>query len=243
MAAMTISTPVALAGARPTKATLSRRAVASRASTKAPVSVARGALQVRAAIALDYNAETPMTYNETGKWRENFDLAAWASEVRQVEKDLKAEIGEDDVDHLNKILTWANMLLLRRPRRALRDADAVRQRLRRGRRREPDRGVHDVHRDLRAMDDGRASRLPRRVQHRAERGRGRDRPLPPSHVREGDRAQDLGLDGLDDARGVGRGAQPPPPLPGASRALFARGPRRRATAVARPSRAGLSFTS
>mmetsp|Transcript_10878 Transcript_10878/g.39378 ORF Transcript_10878/g.39378 Transcript_10878/m.39378 type:complete len:233 (-) Transcript_10878:631-1329(-) len=63
------------------------------------------------------------------------------------------------------------------------------------------------------MDDGRASRLPRRVQHRAERGRGRDRPLPPSHVREGDRAQDLGLDGLDDARGVGRGAQPPPPLP------------------------------
>ena len=109
MAAMTIATPVALAGARPTKATLSRRAVASRASTKAPVSVARGALQVRAAIALDYNAETPMTYNETGKWRENFDLAAWASEVRQVEKDLKAEIGEDDVDHLNKILTWANM--------------------------------------------------------------------------------------------------------------------------------------
>ena len=109
MAAMTIATPVALAGARPTKATLSRRAVASRASTKAPVSVARGALQVRAAIALDYNAETPMTYNETGKWRENFDLAAWASEVRQVEKDLKPEIGEDDVDHLNKILTWANM--------------------------------------------------------------------------------------------------------------------------------------
>jgi len=109
MAAMTIATPVALAGARPTKATLSRRAVASRASTKAPVSVARGALQVRSAIALDYNAETPMTYNETGKWRENFDLAAWASEVRQVEKDLKAEIGEDDVDHLNKILTWANM--------------------------------------------------------------------------------------------------------------------------------------
>ena len=109
MAAMTSATPVALAGARPTKATLSRRAVASRASTKAPVSVARGALQVRAAIALDYNAETPMTYNETGKWRENFDLAAWASEVRQVEKDLKAEIGEDDVDHLNKILTWANM--------------------------------------------------------------------------------------------------------------------------------------
>ena len=50
-----------------------------------------------------------MTYNETGKWRENFDLAAWASEVRQVEKELKAEIGEDDVDHLNKILTWANM--------------------------------------------------------------------------------------------------------------------------------------
>ena len=107
MAAMTIATPVALAGARPLKATLSRRAVSARAT---PVRAApRGALQVRAAIALDYNAETPMTYNETGKWRENFDLAAWASEVRQVEKELKAEIGEDDVDHLNKILTWANM--------------------------------------------------------------------------------------------------------------------------------------
>ena len=49
MAAMTIATPVALAGARPLKATLSRRAVSARAT---PVRAApRGALQVRAAIA------------------------------------------------------------------------------------------------------------------------------------------------------------------------------------------------
>jgi hypothetical protein len=25
-----------------------------------------------------------MTYNETGKWRENFDLAGWAKEIREV---------------------------------------------------------------------------------------------------------------------------------------------------------------
>jgi hypothetical protein len=25
-----------------------------------------------------------MTYNETGKWRENFDLASWAKEIREV---------------------------------------------------------------------------------------------------------------------------------------------------------------
>jgi len=25
-----------------------------------------------------------MTYNETGKWREDFDLAAWAKEIREV---------------------------------------------------------------------------------------------------------------------------------------------------------------
>ena len=83
-------------------------ALAAARRSGAPASASRGAVQVRAAIAMP-NPGTPVTYNETGKWRENFDLAAWASEVRQVEKDLKAEIGEDDVDHLNKILTWANM--------------------------------------------------------------------------------------------------------------------------------------
>ena len=34
------------------------------------------------------NPGTPVTYNESGKWRETFDLAAWASEVRAVEKEL-----------------------------------------------------------------------------------------------------------------------------------------------------------
>ena len=28
--------------------------------------------------------EQTMTYNETGKWRENFDLAGWAKEIREV---------------------------------------------------------------------------------------------------------------------------------------------------------------
>ena len=107
---MTVATPVALAGARTFKMQ-KRGSVTLRASAAKPAAIrSRGALQVRSAIAVDMPGagDAPMTYNETGKWRENFDLKAWAAEVRAVEKELKDEIGEDDVDHLNKILTWAN---------------------------------------------------------------------------------------------------------------------------------------
>ena len=40
-----------------------------------------------AAIAMpspEINEQQTMTYNETGKWRENFDLASWAKEIREV---------------------------------------------------------------------------------------------------------------------------------------------------------------
>lgn len=40
-----------------------------------------------AAIAMpspEINEQQTMTYNETGKWRENFDLAGWAKEIREV---------------------------------------------------------------------------------------------------------------------------------------------------------------
>ncbi|CAL6432321.1 unnamed protein product [Bathycoccus prasinos] len=51
-----------------------------------------------------------MTYNETGKWRENFDLASWAKEIREVEKEQRSDkYHEEDVKHLKKILGWANM--------------------------------------------------------------------------------------------------------------------------------------
>jgi hypothetical protein len=59
--------------------------------------------------------------------------------------------------------------------------------------------------------------VPRRLQHRAVRERRRDGPLPQAHLRQGPRAPYHRLDGLDDARGLGRRAQPPPPLPGTSR--------------------------
>mmetsp|Transcript_14978 Transcript_14978/g.36224 ORF Transcript_14978/g.36224 Transcript_14978/m.36224 type:complete len:494 (+) Transcript_14978:130-1611(+) len=124
MAAMMIGSSVSgLAGARPLKVSAARRASRSAAplrvtavtgvsvsAVKAPAAATRrGALQVPRAIAVPYGYEaTGMTYNDTGKWRENFDLAAWAAEVRAVEKELKASVGEDDVKHLNKILTWAN---------------------------------------------------------------------------------------------------------------------------------------
>lgn len=104
MAAMTLAAPVALAPARFSKVVRRRSAVTGKVT---PASASRGAVQVRAAIAMP-NPGTPVTYNESGKWRETFDLAAWASEVRAVEKELKADIDQDDVKHLNKILTWAN---------------------------------------------------------------------------------------------------------------------------------------
>ena len=46
-----------------------------------------------------------MTYNETGKWRENFDLASWAKEIREVRfsrpfnsNDILFPGGDKDVD-------------------------------------------------------------------------------------------------------------------------------------------------
>ena len=107
MAAMTLAAPVALAPARFSKVTR-RRAAATRPAGAVPASVQRrGALTLRAAIAMP-NSGTPVMYNDTGKWREAFNLKAWASEIREVEKELKADIDQDDVKHLNKILTWAN---------------------------------------------------------------------------------------------------------------------------------------
>ena len=108
MAAMTISAPMALAGARPAQALRRRSAMATSVKSAAPVTARRGALQVRAAIAMP-GPETPLVYSETGKWRENFDLAAWGAEIRELEKELKQDIDQDDVNHLNKILTWANL--------------------------------------------------------------------------------------------------------------------------------------
>lgn len=43
----------------------------------------------------------------TGEWRRNFNLAAWANECRQVEKELKAQRNEEEVmAHLEKIMWW-----------------------------------------------------------------------------------------------------------------------------------------
>jgi hypothetical protein len=81
MAAMTLAAPMALAGVRTSLKVQPRRSsVALHKTTKASIkSSTRGAMQVRAAIAIGVGE--PMAYNDTGKWRENFDLAAWASEV------------------------------------------------------------------------------------------------------------------------------------------------------------------
>ena len=70
---------------------------------------------VNGAIAIDGVASgsdsfSKMTYNETGKWREGLDLAGWAAEMRAIEKEFKSpEHFVEDVKHLKKILTWANV--------------------------------------------------------------------------------------------------------------------------------------
>jgi len=118
MAAMCVAAPLALTTARPLKAQVRTRSVARRgaspvnavaSSTGSHVPASLGVCAARAgrgslaagnhAIAMDMPGQL-MQYNETGKWRENFDLKGWAAEVRAVEKELKAEVGEADVAHL-----------------------------------------------------------------------------------------------------------------------------------------------
>ena len=43
-------------------------------------------------------------------WRRNLDLAAWANEVREVERKYRQGQGEEDVVHLNKILNVSYLL-------------------------------------------------------------------------------------------------------------------------------------
>jgi len=43
-------------------------------------------------------------------WRRNLDLAAWANEVREVERKYRQGQGEEDVVHLNKILNISYLL-------------------------------------------------------------------------------------------------------------------------------------
>ena len=98
MAAMTIATSAPPRGRAP-PATLS-------AARSPPVTPVRLAARSRSAPrSRRLHRRDPDDLQRDRQGRENFDLAAWGSEVRQVEKELKAEIGEDDVDHLNKILT------------------------------------------------------------------------------------------------------------------------------------------
>jgi hypothetical protein len=47
---------------------------------------------------------------EVAAWRKNLDLKAWATEVREVEKKYRQGQGEEDVQHLNKILNFSYAL-------------------------------------------------------------------------------------------------------------------------------------
>ena len=80
---------------------------------------------------------------------------------KQVEKELRSEkYHEEDVKHLKKILSWANMLYYGglgarfAPQLGVAQAFGAKRFRRR---------VYDVHGDLREVDDGWPPRVPRRV--------------------------------------------------------------------------------
>ncbi|KAK3242868.1 hypothetical protein CYMTET_47445 [Cymbomonas tetramitiformis] len=43
------------------------------------------------------------------EWRRNLDLKAWGQEMRELERELKAEQGDEDVSHLKGVLFWSNV--------------------------------------------------------------------------------------------------------------------------------------
>jgi len=98
------SLPVRRAGAA------SRARVAVRPAIRAQASSPK----VGAAAAIDLPGALPWSnggdLQATGEWRRNLDLKGWAAEIRAVEKELRdGQTLEDDVAHLNTILTWANV--------------------------------------------------------------------------------------------------------------------------------------
>jgi hypothetical protein len=50
------------------------------------------------------------TLPETDKWIERVDIAAFKHDVRELGKRLEEQMGEEDTKHLNKIISWSNML-------------------------------------------------------------------------------------------------------------------------------------
>jgi len=46
---------------------------------------------------------------ETDKWLDSFDFEAFTEEVKALGKKLEAQQGEEDVAHLNKIISWSNL--------------------------------------------------------------------------------------------------------------------------------------
>ena len=47
--------------------------------------------------------------HEHDKWVEQLDLDAYGRDVKELGKKLRAGEGQEDVDHLEKIMLWSNM--------------------------------------------------------------------------------------------------------------------------------------
>lgn len=72
--------------------------------------------KVGAAIVMPGEETSTITWNNggdlqpSGEWRRNLDLKGWGAEIRALEKELReGQTEQDDVGHLNTILTWANV--------------------------------------------------------------------------------------------------------------------------------------
>eukprot|EP00958_Prasinococcus_capsulatus_P028247 scaffold6466_cov390-Prasinococcus_capsulatus_cf.AAC.3 len=97
----------AVAAVKPAKAALRSSSLALPVRSGA-VRTKRATFSPSASLAVEAPAGQGK-YNETGKWRENFDLKAWANEVRELGYELARNQNEEDVKHLKKILLWSNM--------------------------------------------------------------------------------------------------------------------------------------
>lgn len=74
-------------------------------------------LQTRQAVAVPLDEPTTMIYPEKltksvaarDAWVENLDYDAFRKDVNALGKELLANMGDDDVEHLHKILAWRNI--------------------------------------------------------------------------------------------------------------------------------------
>mmetsp|Transcript_17799 Transcript_17799/g.44966 ORF Transcript_17799/g.44966 Transcript_17799/m.44966 type:complete len:486 (+) Transcript_17799:177-1634(+) len=107
--AAAFSVAPSLSGPRIAPSALSRSGLQGVSTLNRPATAARFLTNVRGTAAMPGDAMVSGDSETGGKlapWRQNFDLEAWGKEIRAIEKETREDMGQKDLDHLQKMRNY-----------------------------------------------------------------------------------------------------------------------------------------